>query len=193
MDSYFYFQQPNLFQFECKCRDKISVSGTLYLINLFCISYIVPNTENSYFPMSSTMYLIPKKNVPNTEFCGSFSLLCIVACRHLLLIQSLSAARVCVCSCCPGIVSYPPPLVGWPLQYIQRQLGNPVRNPDLVTACRDGAVWKHRRLPSGYGAVLRAVVLALRREFRDRIESESTLTAQHISSILPLSAAHPPA
>ena len=30
----------------------------------------VPNTKNSYFQMSSTMSLIPKKkNVPNTEFC----------------------------------------------------------------------------------------------------------------------------
>ena len=69
MDSYFYFQQPNLFQFECKCRDKISVSGTLYLIKIFGIRYIVPNTENSYFPMSSTMYLIPKKKmylIPNS-------------------------------------------------------------------------------------------------------------------------------
>ncbi len=29
----------------------------------------MPNTENSYFPMSSIIYLIPKKKKPNTEFC----------------------------------------------------------------------------------------------------------------------------
>ena len=81
------------------------------------------------------------------------------------------AGRICLCSCYPGIVSYPPPLVGWPLLSIQRQLGNPVRYPDLVTADREGAVWEHRRLLSGYDAVLRAVGVALRREFRDRIES----------------------
>ncbi len=98
-----------------------------------------------------------------------------------------------MCSCCPGIVSYPPPLVGWPLLYIQRQLGNPVRYPDLVTIYSEGAVWEHRRLLSGYAAVLRAVVLALRRAFRDRIESGRTLTTQQILTILPLSAAHPPA
>jgi hypothetical protein len=44
--------------------------------------------------------------------------------------------------------------------YIQRQLGNPVRYPDLVTAYKEGAVWEHRRLLSGYCAVLRGVVLA---------------------------------
>ena len=53
-------------------------------------------------------------------------------------------------------------------------------------------MWEQRRLPSGYDAVLRAVVLALRREFCDRIESGRTLTTQHISSILLLSVAHPP-
>ena len=102
--------------------------------------------------------------------------------------------RPCLCmQLLPGdrIVSYT--ATGWPLPYIQRQLGNPVRYPDLATAYREGAVWEHRRQLSGYGAVPRAVVLALRRKFRERIESESALTAQHISSILPLSAAHPPA
>jgi len=38
------------------------------------------------------------------------------------------------------------------------------RYPDLVTADREGAVWEHRRLLSGYGTVQRAVVSALRRE-----------------------------
>ncbi len=85
-----------------------------------------------------------------------------------------------VCSCCPGIVSYPTPLVGWPLLYIQRQLGSPVRYPDLVTAYSEGAVCEHRRLLSGYDAVLRAVVLVLRRAFRDRYPQ---LTHQHETNL----------
>jgi hypothetical protein len=52
--------------------------------------------------------------------------------------------RPCLCmQLLPGdrIVSY---TASWlALLYTQRQLGNPVRYPDLVTAYREGAVLKH--------------------------------------------------
>ena len=63
------------FNFSIIARKFFLVSGTLYLIIsgtmfLILIRYNVPDTKNSFFPMSRTMFLIPHtKNVPDNEFC----------------------------------------------------------------------------------------------------------------------------
>jgi hypothetical protein len=64
-------------------RKNVLVLGILYLIKNFGIRYIMPNTENSYFPMSSIIYLITKKNIPNTEFCVG----CVLAAIKWLVVQ----------------------------------------------------------------------------------------------------------
>ena len=69
----------NQFQFECKCLVKQEKSFGIRHNIPNNIRYIMPNTENLYFPMSSITYLIPKKIylipsgiryiILNTEFC----------------------------------------------------------------------------------------------------------------------------